>query len=121
MTGEEAHAVLGELTSPAAEQGWTQVAGYVAQLNAADRQVLIACAPSVRPEPPATWLQSRDTASTVRIAKLDVLARDPGSALAADRVVIALRCGDLLMPATIAGAAAGAVTPGVAEEAGLNG
>jgi hypothetical protein len=112
MTVDESHAVLGELTSLATSQGWTQVTGYVAQLNAADRQVLIACAPNVRPEPLAAWLQSRNTASTVHIAELDALARDSGPALAADRVVIALRCGDLLVPATIAGAATVMGRPG---------
>ncbi len=105
MTMDEPHAVLDELKSMAAEQGWTQVAGYVAQVAAADRQVLIACAPNVRPEPLAAWLRSRDAAATIPIAQLDALAADPGPALAVDRVVIALRCGDLLMPATISGAA----------------
>ncbi len=112
MTVDESHAVLGELASLAAEQGWTQVTDYVAQLSSADRQVLIACAPGVRPEPLAAWLHSRSTASTVRTAELDTLAADPGPALAADRVVIALRCGDLLMPTTIAGAAAVMARPG---------
>jgi len=105
MTMDEPQAVLDELTSMAAEQGWTQVTGYVAQVATADRQVLFACAPRVHPEPLAAWLRSRDTAATTPIAQLDALAADPGPALAADRVVIALRCGDLLMPATISGAA----------------
>ena len=105
MTMDEPHAVLDELTSMAAEQGWTQVTGYVAQVATADRQVLVACAPRVHPEPLAAWLRSRDTAAATPIAQLDALAADPGPALAADRVVIALRCGDLLMPATISGAA----------------
>ncbi len=105
MTMDEPHAVLHELKSMAAEQGWTQVTGYLAQVATADRQVLIACAPGVYPEPLAAWLRSRDTAATVPIAQLDALAADPGPALAVDRVVIALRCGDLLMPATISGAA----------------
>ena len=105
MTMDEPHAVLDELKSMAAEQGWTQVTGYLAQVATADRQVLIAYAPGVHPEPLAAWLRSRDTAATVPIAQLDALAADPGPALAVDRVVIALRCGDLLMPATISGAA----------------
>ena len=105
MTMDEPHAVLDELNSMAAEQGWTQVTGYLAQVATADRQVLIAYAPGVHPEPLAAWLRSRDTVATIPIAQLDALADDPGPALAVDRVVIALRCGDLLMPATISGAA----------------
>ena len=105
MTMDESHAVLDELKSLAAEQGWTQVTGFVAQVETADRQILVAYAPGVDPEPLAAWLRSREAAATVRTAELDALAADPGPALAVDRVVIALRCGDLLMPATIAGAA----------------
>ena len=105
MTMDEPHAVLDELKSIAAEQGWTQVTGYLAQVATADRQVLMACAPGVRSEPLAAWLRSRDTAARVPIAQLDALAADPGPALAVDRVVIALRCGDLLMPASISGIA----------------
>ncbi|HEX2745269.1 MAG TPA: hypothetical protein VHN16_12825 [Streptosporangiaceae bacterium] len=105
MTMDEPHAVLDELKSMAAEQGWTRVTGYVAQVATADRQVLVACAPGVDPGPLAAWLRGRDAAATVRTTELDALAVDPGPALAVDRVVIALRCGDLLMPATIAGAA----------------
>ena len=105
MTMDEPHAVLDELKSLAAEQGWTQVTGFVAQVETADRQILVAYAPGVDPEPLAAWLRRREAAVTVRTAALDGLAADPGPALAVDRIVIALRCGDLLMPATIAGAA----------------
>lgn len=106
MTIDEPRVVLDELKSMAAEQGWTQVTSYLARVEISDRQILVAYAPEVPPDSLATWLQRRDVAATVTIAELDTLAADPGPALAADRVVIALRCGDLLMPATIAGAAA---------------
>jgi hypothetical protein len=106
MTIDEPRAVLDELKRMAAEQRWAQVTGYVAQVEASDRQVHVAYAPEVLPDALAAWLQRRDVAATVTSARLDTLAADPGPALAADRVVIALRCGDLLMPATIAGAAA---------------
>jgi hypothetical protein len=106
MTKDEPRAVLDELRKMAAEQGWTQVTGYLAQVEILDRQILVACAPGVPADSLAAWLQGRDVAATVTTAELDALAADPGPALAADRVVITLRCGDLLMPTTIAGAAA---------------
>ena len=106
MTIDEPRAVFDELKRMAAEQDWAQVTSYVAQLEASDRQILVAYAPEVPSASLAAWLQRRDVAATVTTAGLDTLAADPGPALAADRVVITLRCGDLLMPATIAGAAA---------------
>jgi hypothetical protein len=104
MTTAEPHAVLDELRSLAAEQGWAQVSEYVARAQTADRQILVAWAPGVRAEPLAAWIRDRDANVTVRTAELDALAAEPDWPLTADRIVIALHCGDLLMPATIAGA-----------------
>lgn len=104
MTTAEPYAVLDELRSLAAEQGWAQVSEYVARAQTADRQILVACAPGVRAEPLAAWIRDRDANVTVRTAELGALAAEPDWALTADRIVIALRCGDLLMPATIASA-----------------
>ena len=105
MTIDEPRAVLDELKKMAAEQGWVQVSDYVNQMEASDRQTLVAYAPEVPPDRLAAWIQHRDMAAMTTTAELDTLAEDPGPVLAADRVVIALRCGDLLMPDTIAGAA----------------
>jgi hypothetical protein len=101
----EPRAVLGELTSLAAEQGWTEVAAYIAQLKKAERRILVACAPGVRQDQLVAWLRGQDPAAILGVAELDALAADAGPALAADRAVIALHCGDLLMPPTITGAA----------------
>jgi hypothetical protein len=106
MNTDEPRAVLAELAGLAARHDWAHVSGFLAELDAADgREILVASAPGVHPRPLGDWLRYRSGSAPVRTTDLDGLVANPGPALASGRVVIALRCGDLLMPPTIAGAA----------------
>jgi hypothetical protein len=105
MPADSATAVLGGIRALAAERNWAPVSAFLAALAPpGDRVILIAAAPGLDPTPLAAWLSAVDPGPRCRLASLTQLAEDPGPGLAANRVVLALKCGDLLMPSSVAGA-----------------
>ena len=105
MPADSATTVLGGIRALAAERNWAPVSAFLAALAPpGDRVILIAAAPGLDPAPLAAWLSAADRGPRCRLASLTQLAEDPGPGLAANRVVLALKCGDLLMPSSVAGA-----------------
>ena len=105
MPADSATAVLGGIRALAAERNWAPVSTFLDALApSGDRAILIAAAPGLDPAPLAAWLPAVDRGPRCRLASLTQLAEDPGPGLAANRVVLALKCGDRLMPSSLAGA-----------------
>jgi hypothetical protein len=105
MPADSATTVLGGIRALAAERNWAPVSAFLAALApSGDRVILIAAAPGLDPAPLAAWLAAVDRGPRSRLASLTQLAKDPGPGLGANRVVLALKCGDLLMPSSVAGA-----------------
>jgi hypothetical protein len=71
----------------------------------ADRGVLLLAAAGVDTGRLRTWLAEQAPTTPVRAESLEELAADAGPALAANRVLVVLRCGKLLLPDTVAAAA----------------
>jgi hypothetical protein len=105
VPADSAAAVLGGIRVLAAERDWAPVSAFLDALAPlGDRAILIAAAPGLDPAPLAAWLSAVDWRAHCHLASLTQLAEDPGPGLAANRVVLALKCGDLLMPSSVAGA-----------------
>ena len=103
MPADSAAAVLGGIRALAAERNWAPVSAFLDALAPlGDRAILIAAAPGLDPAPLAAWLSAVDWRARCRLASLTQLVEDPGPGPAANRVVLALKCGDLLMPSSVA-------------------
>ena len=117
-----AETVLAEVADLAASNGWPSVTRFIRSLApAGDRTIEVAAAPEADPEPLAAWMRGLEEQTTVLPAGLDAVAADPMLALTANRVVVALRCGCLLMPETVEAAAAITHRPAVSYQIVLTG
>jgi len=104
---DSAASVLAGIRALAAERHWAPVSAFLDTLAPlGDRAILIAAAPGVDPVPLVAWLSSADLGAHCQLASLTQLAEDPGLGLASNRVVLVLKCDDLLMPSSVAGARA---------------
>lgn len=107
MPPDSTTSVLDGIRALATEQNWAPVSAFLQALApSGDRAILIAAAPGVDPAPPAAWLAAADQRARCHLASLTQLAEDPGLGLVSNRVVVALQCGDRLMPSSVAGARA---------------
>jgi hypothetical protein len=103
----ESQAVLDEVQSLAVDRGWSRVTDFIGSMNqAGPSSLLVAAAPGVDADRLALWLRGQSHGGPVIVIDLDSMADDPGRALAAGRVVMALKAGELLTPADIAAARA---------------
>jgi hypothetical protein len=109
MTSQSAaQTVLAEVSALAAGQSWFPVTEFLGALSAStDRGILVAAGLGVDPGPLVAWIAAQDDRASCEVTDLEQLQENPGLSLAANRVVVALPCGDLLMPGTVS--AAGAV------------
>ena len=73
-------------------------------MSGSDRDVLIAAAPGVDSTALADWARAQDGVAEVTVTPLGDIGDDPALGFADGRVIIALRCGDLLLPSSLAGA-----------------
>lgn len=100
-----AASVLAGIRALAAERNWAPVRAFLDTLAPlGDRAILVAAAPGVDPAPLVAWLSAADLGAHCHLASLTQLAEDPGLGLAINRVVVVLKCDDLLMPSSVAGA-----------------
>jgi hypothetical protein len=105
-------AVLAEVADLAAARGWASVTTFTGSLPApGDRSITIIAAPEADAGPLAAWLGGLGDEARVAPAGLDGITADPAPALIANRVLVALRAGELLMPETVEGAAMVAQRP----------
>ena len=104
--------VLAEVADLAASNDWPLVSAFTRSLApAGDRTIAIAAAPETDPEPLAGWIHGLAEKASILPGGLDSVATDPALALPPNRLVVALRCGQLLMPETVEAAAAIAQRP----------
>lgn len=102
-----AQTVLTEVSVLAAGQSWSPVTEFLGALPASTgRGILVAAGPGVDPGPLAAWIVAQDDRASCEVTDLERLQENPGLTLAANRVVVALQCGELLMPGTVSAAAA---------------
>jgi hypothetical protein len=107
-----ANTVLAEVADLAAGNEWPPVSEFIRSLAPADdRTIAIVAAPEADPEPLAAWIHGLEEPTSIAAAGLESVAAAPATALAANRMVVVLRCGDLLMPETVDAAAAVAQRP----------
>jgi len=104
--------VLAEVADLAARNDWPLVTEFTRSLApAGDRTIAIAAAPETDLEPLAAWIRGLAEKASVLPGGLDSVAADPALALPPNRLVVALRCGQLLTPETVEAAAAIAQRP----------
>ncbi len=102
MTGENITAILADAVAAADEHRWDQLRDFAASLpDDRDPAVLLLASEETVPGPLATWLGSVDPSVPVRTESLEALTSNPAIALRANRVVVALRCGELLTPEAV--------------------
>ncbi|MCX4092343.1 hypothetical protein [Nocardia sp. alder85J] len=92
-----ASAAAQRIAELSADHGLSRTADFVAAIpDADDRGILLLNAVDIDAEPLARWLTSRGTAAPVRRATLLSAGADPAGIHNANRVVVALSCGELL-------------------------
>jgi hypothetical protein len=107
-----ARTVLAEVADLAVSHDLPLVTEFTRSLApAGDRTIAIAATPETDPEPLAAWIRGLAQQASILPGGLDSVAADPALALPPNRLVVALRCGQLLMPETVEAAAAIAQRP----------
>ena len=106
-----ARTVLAEVADLAVSHDLPLVTEFTRSLApAGDRTIAIAATPETDPEPLAAWIRGLAQQASILPGGLDS-SRRPALALPPNRLVVALRCGQLLMPETVQAAAAIAQRP----------
>jgi uncharacterized membrane protein YebE (DUF533 family) len=110
MTTTTPQAVLAEVAALAADHGWLSVGEFTSAVpEHGARDITILAAEGTEPGPLAAWIGAQDSdggTPAVSSSALEALAAEPGSALRPNRVVVALRCGQLLTSDAAAAASA---------------
>ncbi|HEX5416280.1 MAG TPA: hypothetical protein VFZ25_11480 [Chloroflexota bacterium] len=102
-TTADAARILAELGRLADERGWDRVRAALVGIRGADpRQVIVATPSGVDPAPLQRWISRVSPGASLQTVALEALAEDPLPALAAERVLAFLACGQLLEARAVA-------------------
>src|SRR5215469_3006469 len=102
MTGEHITAILADALAAADEHRWDRLRDFAVGLpDDRDPAVLLLASEETVPGPLAGWLGSVDPSVPVLTESLEALTSNPAIALRANRVIVPLRCGELLTPEAV--------------------
>jgi hypothetical protein len=102
MTAENVSVILADALAAAGEHRWDRLRDFAASLpDDRDRAILLLASEETEPGPLARWLGSVDPSVPVRADSLEALTGHPAQALRVNRVIVALRCGELLTPEAV--------------------
>lgn len=102
MTAQDISAILDEAVAAAGKYHWDRLRAFAAGLpDDHDPTVQLLVSPDTESAALASWIASVAPAVPVRTHSLEVVAEQPELALRANRVIAALRCGELLTPETV--------------------
>ncbi len=102
MTAENVSVILADAVAAAGEHRWDRLLDFAASLpDDRDPAILLLASEETEPGPLARWLGSVDPSMPVRTESLEALTGNPALALRANRVIVALRCGELFTPEAV--------------------
>lgn len=102
MTAQDIGAILDEAVTAAAKYHWDRLRAFAAGLpDDHDPTVQLLASPDTESGALAGWIASAVPSVPVQTESLEVIAEHPELAVRANRVIAALRCGELLTPETV--------------------
>jgi hypothetical protein len=106
MTAQDLSAILDDAVTAAGKYHWDRLRAFAAGLpDDHDPTVQLLASPDTESAALARWIASMARPAPVRTESLELIVEHPELAVQANRVIAALRCGELLTPETVESAA----------------